>query len=158
MLTCFPNTVKQQFLTKWFVSPEDMWWCLGTHITVETNTRPAVPREATTAYLLMSAKLRFGKPVVKQACVALLESSDFLYLGQEWHLFHTINTSPATFYSGFLEHFWASAHELPLSCMLENRYNSLFLGLLTLKSKEEPELCPSVSFTRILALFLWKGW
>lgn len=68
------------------------------------------------------------------------------------------NTSPPTVYSGFLEHLWASAHELAPSCLLENQCNPRFLDSLTLKSKEEPQLCASVSFTTILALFLWKRW
>lgn len=68
------------------------------------------------------------------------------------------NTSPPTVYSGFLEHLWASALELAPSCLLENQCNPRFLDSLTLKSYEEPELCASVSFTRILALFLWKRW
>lgn len=89
MLTHFPDTMKQRFLTKWFVSPENMWWCLGTHLAVETTTPPAVPRAATTVYLLMSAKPRLGEPVVRQATMLFWNPLIFLYLGQEWHLFQT---------------------------------------------------------------------
>lgn len=157
----FSNTIKQRLLTKWFVSPEDMWWCLGTHVTLETTTPCVVPRAATTV----------SPNVCKaEAWEMCSKASPRCSLGILWFslsragmAFVSYNsqkgsTSPPTFYSGVLEHFLAPAHELALSRMLENWYNSIFLGSLTLKSNGEPELCPSVNFPRILALFLWKRW
>lgn len=81
MHKCFPNAIRQRFLTKSDSSHQrmcgDVW---GHMLQWRSNTPPILP--------LMSGKLRLGKPVVRQALIGILHLQALVWSPpQEWHPF-----------------------------------------------------------------------